>query len=347
MVYIVLAFLAISLLLYVLLAGADFGAGIIELFSSKENQAINKKTVYQVMGPVWEANHIWIIILIVILWIAFPTYYNILVIGLHIPLTLILLGITLRGVAFVFRYYDAYQDKSQIVYDWMFKISSLITPIFLGLTMGAVVSGNIIAPSQMENHSFIDVYVHSWFNVFSILTGFFYAALCAFLASVFLIGEVDANSKAMYMRKASIATIVVVTLGFITLLYGYFTNISFVVDFISNMWSISAIVLSGILLVPLWNSIKAGRRIVSRGLAGIQILFILFAAIITHFPNVLFTTNGSISIFDNPVPDSVMNVLGISLLIGGAVILPGLFHLLNSLNCWTGRLCNISYLIKK
>ncbi|WP_300022879.1 cytochrome d ubiquinol oxidase subunit II [uncultured Maribacter sp.] len=330
MIYVVLAFLAISLLLYVLLAGADFGAGIIELFSSKENQAINKKTVYQVMGPVWEANHIWIIILIVILWIAFPHYYNILVLALHIPLTLVLLGITLRGVAFVFRYYDAYKDSSQILYDWMFKTSSLVTPIFLGLTMGGVVSGDIINPSQMENHSFLEVYVHSWFNVFSILTGFFYAALCAFLASVFLIGEVDDTSKSMYMRKASIATIIVVSLGFITLAYGYLSGIAFVVDFIGNIWSISAIIVSGILLFPLWKSIKSGRRIISRALAGIQIFFILFAATITHFPNILFTTTGSISIYEQPVPDSVMNVLGISLLVGGVLIIPGLFHLLKS-----------------
>ena len=107
MIYVVLFFLAFSLLLYVLLAGADFGAGIVELFSSKKNQAITKKTVYRVMGPVWEANHIWIIIMIVILWVGFPAYYNILVVYLHIPLTLMLLGITLRGVAFVFRHYDA------------------------------------------------------------------------------------------------------------------------------------------------------------------------------------------------------------------------------------------------
>lgn len=330
MIYIVLAFLAVSLLLYVLLAGADFGAGIIELFSSKENQAINKKTVYQVMGPVWEANHIWIIILIVILWIAFPNYYNILVISLYIPLTLTLLGITLRGVAFVFRYYDAYKDNSQILYDWMFKCSSLVTPIFLGLTMGAVVSGNIIDPYQIENHGFLEVYVYSWFNMFSILTGLFYAALCAFLAAVFLIGEVDAVSKKMYIRKASIATIVVVSIGFSILLFGFFTNVSFVVNFITNSWSILAIIASALLLLPLWKSIKNGNQIRSRTYAGLQVLSILLAATIAHFPNILFTTTGSVSIFDKGVSASVINVLGISLIIGGTVIIPGLFHLLKS-----------------
>jgi len=127
----------------VVLGGADYGAGILELFSSEENQKITKRTLYRVMGPVWEANHIWIIILIVILWIAFPVYYNIMVVYLHIPLTIVLLGVTLRGVAFVFRHYDAVIDNSQKLYDGMFKVSSLITPIFLGIVFGALISGKI------------------------------------------------------------------------------------------------------------------------------------------------------------------------------------------------------------
>ena len=186
MIYVVLFFLAVSLLLYVLLAGADFGAGIVELFSSKENQAITKKTVYRVMGPVWEANHIWIIIMIVILWVAFPKYYYIIVTALHIPLTLVLLGITLRGVAFVFRHYDAYKDKSQILYDWMFKISSLVTPVFLGMTFGAMISGEIIVTENLGNYSFKELYIIPWLNGFSIFIGLFFATLCAFLSSVLL-----------------------------------------------------------------------------------------------------------------------------------------------------------------
>ena len=97
MLYIVLFFTFFSLFLYVLLGGADFGAGIVELFSSSEHKKLNRDTVYKIMGPVWEANHIWLIILIVILWIAFPVYFNVIIIYLHIPLTLVLLGITMRG----------------------------------------------------------------------------------------------------------------------------------------------------------------------------------------------------------------------------------------------------------
>ena len=330
MIYVVLFFLAFSLVLYVLLAGADFGAGIIELFSSKKNQAITKKTVYRVMGPVWEANHIWIIIMIVILWVAFPAYYNIIVIYLHIPLTLMLLGITLRGVAFVFRHYDAYKDKSQILYDWMFKISSLVTPIFLGITFGAMISGKIIHTTTPIDYSFKILYIDSWLHTFSILTGFFFAALCAFLSAVLLIGEASYGDKKIYVKKATIATIVVVLFGFITILYGYISKIQFVIDFVSNLYAMTIILISAILLIPLWSSIRKGRRVLSRLFAGSQVLLILIAALIPHYPMILFTTDGGISILENIAPDSVIKVLGISLLIGGCVILPGLFHLLKS-----------------
>lgn len=330
MIYVVLFFLAFSLVLYVLLAGADFGAGIVELFSSKENQAITKKTVYRVMGPVWEANHIWIIIMIVILWVAFPNYYNILVVSLHIPLTLMLLGITLRGVAFVFRHYDAYKDKSQLLYDWMFKTASLVTPIFLGMTFGAIIGGEIIHTVSISDYSFKELYIDSWLTVFSILTGLFFASLCAFLSAVLLIGEAASANRKIYVKKATIATLVVVTIGSLTMLYGYYSQVPFVLEFVSNTYAIIAITLSALFLIPLWISIRGGRRVLSRIFAGIQVLLILVAALLPHFPNILFTTQGSVSILQGVAPESVIRTLGITLLIGGGIILPGLFHLLKS-----------------
>jgi len=327
MIYVVLFFLGFSLLLYVLLAGADFGAGIVELFSSKENQEITKKTVYRVMGPVWEANHIWIIILIVILWVGFPAYYNILVVHLHIPLTIMLLGVTLRGVAFVFRHYDAYKDKSQVLYDNMFKMASLITPIFLGIIFGAMVSGTI---ELEEQASFKLVFIDSWLNTFSVLVGLFFASLCAFLSATLLIGEAEKGNEKIYIKKSGIAVISVVFIGFITITYGFFNDIKFVLDFVENPYAIIAMAISALLLIPLWFSIKNGRKIKSRAFAGMQVVLILSAAIITHFPYVIITNSKAISILDNTAPESSINNLGITLIIGGLVILPGLFHLLKS-----------------
>ncbi len=330
MLYIVLFFLVFSLYLYIVLGGADYGAGIVELFSSKENQRITKKTIYRVMGPVWEANHIWVIIMIVILWIAFPVYYNIIVVYLHIPLTIVLLGVTLRGVAFVFRHYDAVIDNSQLLYDRMFKISSLITPIFLGMVFGGLVGGNITLIETSISLSFYEVYILPWCTVFSVLVGLFFAGLCAFLSSVLLIGESDKHTEHIYIRKSVIATIVVFLLGLITFLYGYFSDHLFIKYFIDNEYSIITIIVSGLLLIPLYNSITRGRRVLSRLFAGLQVFLILFAALLAHFPTIIITKNSSINLLDATAPDSVINALGITLIIGGLVILPGLFHLLKS-----------------
>ncbi|MDN3593756.1 cytochrome d ubiquinol oxidase subunit II [Zunongwangia endophytica] len=330
MLYVVLFFLFFSLLLYVLLGGADFGAGIVELFSSRENKKVNRDTIYRVMGPIWEANHIWLIILIVILWIAFPMYFNILIIHLHVPLTLVLLGITMRGVSFVFRHYDAFEDKSQLIYNALFRFSSFITPVFLGMCFAALVGGKIIITEDYSNYTFYELFMAPWFNAFGILMGLFYASLCAFLASTLLIGESEGDIKNMYIRKSKISTGILVLLGFILIVYGFFNEIAFIWDFVTNPISLVCIVLSGILLFPLWKFIRSGRRILSRYFAGLQVFLVLFAALIAHFPNVIITSNQEVNLLADISPDSVITVLGISLIIGGGVILPGLFHLMKS-----------------
>ncbi|WP_373056727.1 cytochrome d ubiquinol oxidase subunit II [Zunongwangia sp. H14] len=330
MLYLVLFFTLFSFLLYVLLGGADFGAGIVELFSSRENKKINRDTIYKVMGPVWEANHIWLIILIVILWIAFPVYFNIIIIYLHIPLTLVLMGITMRGVAFIFRHYDAVKDKSQYLYNAMFRISSLITPIFLGMSFSALIGGKITLTSDYSQHSFQEIFMFPWTNIFSLLVGLFYAALCAFLASTLLIGESKGEIRQMYSRKSRIFTSVLVILGFLLIAYGYITEVAFIEDFITNPVSIGAVLLSGVLLIPLWRSIKKQNRIGSRYLAGLQVILILFAALYAHYPYIIITAQKEVNLLEGVAPESVITTLGISLIIGGLIILPGLFHLMKS-----------------
>src|SRR6201990_259506 len=134
MIFVVTAFLFLAIVLYFLLGGADFGAGIIELFTSEKNRHRTRKTSYEAIGPIWEANHMWLIIAVVIMFVGFPVIYSTLCTYLHIPLLIMLLGITARGTAFSFRNYDAVKDdKMQDVYNHIFVYSSFITPLFLGI----------------------------------------------------------------------------------------------------------------------------------------------------------------------------------------------------------------------
>src|ERR1700734_1051124 len=125
MLYVVIAYLWASILLYLLLGGADFGAGILELFTSEKNRSITRRTMYKAIGPIWEANHMWLIIAIVILFVGFPLIYSNICTYLHIPLLIMLMGVTARGTAFSFRNYDAVKDdKMQDVYNYIFVYSS-------------------------------------------------------------------------------------------------------------------------------------------------------------------------------------------------------------------------------
>src|SRR3972149_1057124 len=103
-------FLGVSIILYCLLAGADFGAGILEFFKGPTHREKQSELITHAMSPVWEANHVWLILVVVILFNGFPKAFSVLSITYHIPLTVMLVGVILRGCAFTFRHYDAVRD---------------------------------------------------------------------------------------------------------------------------------------------------------------------------------------------------------------------------------------------
>ena len=125
MQYVVILYLWLSILLYLCLGGADFGAGIVELVTSKKNRSATRKTLHHAIGPIWEANHMWLIIAIVILFVGYPVIYSAISIYLHIPLLIMLMGIIARGTAFTFRNYDAVKDDLQWWYTRIYVLSSL------------------------------------------------------------------------------------------------------------------------------------------------------------------------------------------------------------------------------
>src|SRR5688572_33490992 len=102
-----------ALVAYALLGCADFGGGIWDLFSVGPRAREQRRHIAQAIGPVWEANHVWLIFMIVLLFTAFPPAFAALSTALHIPLTLMLLGIVLRGTSFTFRQYDRQEDPVQ------------------------------------------------------------------------------------------------------------------------------------------------------------------------------------------------------------------------------------------
>ncbi len=327
MLYIVIIFLLVSVYLYCLLGGADFGAGIIELTSRGNNKTKIRKIVSESMAPIWEANHMWLIITVVILFNAFPPIYSQISISLYIPLILLLFGIILRGTAFTFRHYDAFKDSSQEVYSNIFQISSLLVPFFFGLLIGALVSGNILVKPE----SFLEGYIFPWLNLFSISIGIFIASLFAFIAAVFLIGDTnEEETKKLFIKKAKAANLITVISGAVVFLSSaLFTESNFAIEFFSRPFSVGLIALATILLPFLWKVLEKGYNWMSRILAGAQLLFILSAFYSVFFPTIVVIKDSvNLTLMNSAAPPLTLSYLGWSLIIGSLIIFPSLFYLI-------------------
>jgi cytochrome d ubiquinol oxidase subunit II len=325
MAYVVVTFLCLAILLYFLLGGADFGAGIIELFTSSKNRSKTRQTMYHAIGPVWEANHMWLIIAIVILFVAFPNIYTTMSVYLHIPLAIMLIGIIARGTAFVFRHYDAVKDQMQVVYNKIFIYSSFITPLFLGVIAGSVISGKI--DTQAAN--FVEAYIWSWLNWFSVAVGLFTVALCGFLAAIYLIGEskVEADRK-RFIKKAEQMNIGAVIFGAMVFMAAAQEDVPLVNWVFENEIGLSAVVLASLSLVLLWYLLLKGKTKVLRLLAGFQVSMILLAISYAHFPNFIRLKNGdALSLFTSMAPVKTVDSLAWALLLGSILILPFLGYL--------------------
>ena len=137
------AVLLAGIVLYALLGGADFGGGIWDLLARGSRADHQRQEIARAIGPIWEANHVWLIFSLVAAFTVFPKVFAIVCIALYIPLSLALLGIVLRGAAFVFRAYAHDVTLAQQGWGGVFAISSTVTPVFLGMCAGAVASGKI------------------------------------------------------------------------------------------------------------------------------------------------------------------------------------------------------------
>jgi cytochrome bd ubiquinol oxidase subunit II len=328
MVYVVIAYLWTAILLYLLLGGADFGAGIIELFTSDNNKDKTSLKLTRTIGPIWEANHMWLIIMIVILFTGFPDIYALVSTYLHIPLLIMLMGIIARGTAFAFRHYDAVEDFMQVVYNKVFRYSSFITPFFLGIIAASAVSGTI----NPDAKGFVDTYIFSWLHFFSITVGLFTVCICGYLAAIFLIGETGTTEeRKRYIIKARSMNIAALISGVLVFIAAAYDQVQLAKWLFGNPVGITSIAAAFISLILQWILIRHGRKIIIRLLAGFQIAMLLVATTYFHFPKIiLLSGNRYLSLMEHHGDDKAIEALGMALLIGSAFIIPALFYLIYS-----------------
>ena len=328
MIYVVIGFLWLSICAYVILGGADFGAGIVELFTKGKAKTRTKEIMYESIAPVWEANHMWLIIAIVILFVGFPEIYTTLSTYLHIPLVLLLVGIIARGTAFTFRHYDAVNDDWQKVYTQIFYYSSLLTPFFLGLIAAATVSRSI----NPDAKSFVDLYIFSWLNWFGVAVGLFTVSICSYLASIFALRETtDRLELGLMIKKSHQIMLFVVVTGVLVFVTAYFSNIPLLSWIFSKPLGVMAVSFASICLLLILRAMHKQKLLPVRALAGLQIIMILVAATYQHNPNIILFGNGNhLFLLEYSAAAKTISALGWALVLGSVFILPFLFYLMIS-----------------
>lgn len=178
----VAAALFVGVAAYAVFGGADFGSGFFDLTAGGDTSGSELRTLIDhSIGPVWEANHVWLIYVLVMWWTGFPGTFAAAMTTLIVPMFLALLGIVLRGAAFAFRKYSATLAQARL-FGIVFAGSSLITPFFLGTVAGAIASGRVPADGGGDVWS-------SWLNPTSLFGGAIAVGTCCFLAGVFLTAD--------------------------------------------------------------------------------------------------------------------------------------------------------------
>jgi cytochrome d ubiquinol oxidase subunit II len=190
---VIAAIMVLALNAYALTGGADFGGGVWDLLARGPRRDAQRALIANQIGPIWEANHVWLILVVVVLFTAFPPAFAALGTVLHVPLSLMLVGIVLRGSSFVFRSYGARDDASQQRWGRVFAVASVLTPLVLGTIVGAIASGaageaalRLPATVGGAPPSFTSVFVAPWLAPFPLALGVLALAMFAFLAAVYL-----------------------------------------------------------------------------------------------------------------------------------------------------------------
>ena len=198
--------LFVGVIAYAIFGGADFGAGFWDLVAGGAERGDRpRQLIDKSIGPVWEANHVWLIFCLVVLWTAFSEAFASITLTLFVPLTIAALGIVLRGSSFAFRKV-VFVTSERRVFGAIFALSSVLVPYCMGAIAGAIASGRVPAGGKAGDPW------DSWVNPTSILGGVLAVTAVAYLAAVYLVWDArrlgDDSLVEYFRRRAVVASVV-------------------------------------------------------------------------------------------------------------------------------------------
>jgi cytochrome d ubiquinol oxidase subunit II len=318
----ILAIVWVGLTLYVLLGGADFGGGVWDLFASGERAQRQRDLISAAIGPVWEANHVWLIFVLTGLLSAFPVVFADLSIALYLPFSLALIGIVLRGSAFAFRSHGQPDSAWQRSWTRVFGIASLVTPFVLGAAAASIASGRI----RVIDGEVRAGLVSSWTSILSLFGGLFAVTICAYLAATYLTVEAVQRGEEDLEQD--------------------FRGRALVAGVIAGALAAAGLVLVRAEAPVLWEGMRDAGLLfaASSAVAGVGSLFFVSsrryrlarAGAVVAVASVLFGWGVAqwpylivpdVTVTDAAAPDATLRVVIIGFALGGAVLAPSLFLL--------------------
>jgi cytochrome bd ubiquinol oxidase subunit II len=301
---------------YALFGGADFGGGLWDLIAGDAERGERPRALIQrSLTPVWEANHVWLIFILVVLWTAFPPAFSAVMTTLYVPLTVAAFGIVLRGSGFAFRK-SLEGLAARRAAGATFALSSVLTPFFMGTVVGAIAAGNVPAEGGGDAFS-------SWLAPLPLLVGAMFVATGAYLAAIFLVGDArragEAEMESYFVRRG-LAAAAVAGLAAAAGLIELHAEARYVFDRLVDqglpLVIVSAICGTGLLVV-----LGRGARRPLRPLAAGAVVAVIWGWGVAQFPYLLPT---SLEIGEAAAPDPTLNLILVVFGVAAILVLPSL-----------------------
>ncbi len=303
-----------ALVLYALFGGADFGGGIWDLLASGPRKVEQRALVERAIGPIWEANHVWLVLVVVVLFTGFPAAFAAISIELFVPLVLLLLGIVLRGAAFTFRTYDRPQDRVQARWGLVFSISSVLAPLVLGVVVGALASGRLRVAAQGSQPL-------AWLAPFPLAVGLFAAALFAYLAASYLAVEAEGALRDDFRLRAVAAGAVVFACAVAAAMLSRREAPIVFHGLTGRAWSLPLHLATGATAVTAFTMLFRGRVRAARAAAGLQVALIVAGWAASQHP---FLVVPDVTLASASAPRATQVALLWALAGGGVLLFPAL-----------------------
>ena len=311
----------VSLVFYALLGGADFGGGVWDLLSRGERARDRRRLIATAIGPVWETNHIWVIIAVVVLFTGFPRAFAVMSTALFIPVTLLLAGIVLRGAGFAFHSYGLHAGSAPGRWGTVFAAASLASPVLLGVTIGAMSSGRIATGSLRFTGD-----TAAWLAPFPLSVGFLTLAVFSYVAAAYLVLETpdpglqdDFRARALWSAAATAVLAVLVPVLARSGAPDFYKALT------GSDWSVPLVILTGTSALGACVALQLRIYPLARACAALQAALVIVGWGLAQFP---YLVRPNLTVYDAAASPSMLRLMLYALAAGAVVLFPSVIALL-------------------